>query len=50
MSNDGCTNENTDRFSIVMRKQTKLIVHPVASIMCTHFFSFLFLDLIIPNF
>ena len=32
MSNDGCTNENTDRFSIVMRKQTKLIVHPVASI------------------
>ena len=32
MSNDSCTNENTDRFSIVMRKQTKLIVHPVASI------------------
>ena len=32
MSNDGCTNENTDRFSIAMRKQTKLIVHPVVSI------------------
>jgi len=34
MSNDayGCTNENSDRFSIVMRKQTKLIVNPVASI------------------
>ena len=32
MSNDGCTNESTDRFSIVMRKQTQLIVHPAASI------------------
>ena len=32
MSKDGCTNENTDWFCIVMRKQTKLIVHPVASI------------------
>ena len=32
MSNDGRTNENADRFSIVMRKQTMLIVHPVASI------------------
>ena len=26
MSNDSCTNENKDRFSIVLRKQTKPIV------------------------
>ena len=33
MSNESCTNENKDRFSIVLRKQTKSIfVHTVACI------------------